>query len=103
MLVSLSTRHSFLFRPHGDFFLRLIKKFVLDRNETVSSAYCTACGYLARLASDIEVLAVVDFSKNLYFESEGKSPELAESYYLTTQVETRQRVVSADIIQAISR
>jgi len=76
VLVSLSTRHSFLFRVHSDEFLRLLEKLVLDRNDTVSSSYATACGYLVRLASDKEILRLVGFCRKLYFESEGKCPLL---------------------------
>jgi len=74
ILVSLSTRHSFLFRAHSDDFLQLVEKLVLDRNETVSSSYATACGYLVRLASDKQILRLVNFSRKLYFDSEGKVP-----------------------------
>jgi len=76
VLVSLSTRHSFLFRVHSDEFLRLLEKLVLDRNDTVSSSYANACGYLVRLASDKELFRLVGFCKDLYFKSEGKCPSL---------------------------
>lgn len=69
ILVSLSTRHNALFRPYSDVFLRLIEKHVLDRNDTVSSSYAAAAGYVARGASDKNILHIVDFSKKLYFES----------------------------------
>ncbi|KAI9861464.1 MAG: proteasome component M29 [Pleopsidium flavum] len=72
VVVSLSTRHSFLFRVHADDFLQLVEKLVLDRNETVSSSYATACGYLVRLASDKQILRLLKFSRTLYFDSEGK-------------------------------
>lgn len=69
ILVSLSTRHNFLFRPYSDGFLRLIEKYTLDRNETVSSSYAAAAGYVARGASDKQILRIVEFAKTLYFES----------------------------------
>lgn len=69
ILVSLSTRHNALFRPYSDSFLRLIEKHVLDRNETVSSSYAAAAGYVARGASDKQILHIVEFAKKLYFES----------------------------------
>lgn len=72
ILVSLSTRHSFLFRPHADGLPQLLEKFVLDRNETVSSSYATACGYLVRLVSDKQILRLINFSRKLYFDSEGE-------------------------------
>ena len=87
LLVSLSTRHNFLFRPHATHFLSLARKQVLDRNETVSSSYASACGYLARLASDDEILSLIDFCRTLYFDSEND----------------RQRAISGDVILAVSK
>lgn len=87
VLVSLATRHSFVFRPHADSFLRLIEKAVLDRNNAVSAGYARAAGYLARLASDEALLRLTTFSQKLYFDAED---------------ETR-RQVSADIIYAVSK
>ncbi len=49
VLVTLATRHAFIFRPHADVFLKIIEKAVLDRNNTVSAAYARAAGYLSRL------------------------------------------------------
>ena len=69
ILVSLSTRHNVLFRPYSDIFLRLIEKYVLDRNDTVSTSYAAAAGYVARGASDKQILRLVEFTKKLYFES----------------------------------
>ena len=69
ILVSLGTRHNVLFRPYSDNFLRLIEKHVLDRNETVSTSYAAAAGYVARGASDKQILRLVEFAKKLYFES----------------------------------
>jgi proteasome component ECM29 len=69
ILVSLSTRHNVLFKPYSDSFLRLIEKHALDRNDTVSSSYAAAAGYVARGASDKQILRLVDFAKKLYFES----------------------------------
>ena len=71
VLVSLSTRRMILFRPFADDFLKLIEKLVLDRNETVSSSYAIAAGYVARGASDKQILRTIAFAKRLYFESEG--------------------------------
>lgn len=87
VLVSLATRHSFVFRPHADIFLKEIEHAVLDRNITVSAAYARAAGYLARLASDSQVLRLAAYSKKLYFNAED---------------ETR-RQISADIIYAVSK
>jgi proteasome component ECM29 len=71
VLVSLSTRRMVLFRAFADDFLRLIEKLVLDRNETVSSSYAIAAGYVARGASDKQILRTIAFARRLYFESEG--------------------------------
>jgi len=71
VLVSLSTRRNILFKPYADSFLRLIEKQVQDRNDTVASSYAAAAGYVARTASDKQVLHLAAFAQKLYFESEG--------------------------------
>ena len=86
-IVSLSTRHNFLFKPYADYFLRLLRKQVLDRNETISISYATACGYLARLASDEELLKLLDYSKKLYFDSEDE----------------RHRAIAGEIVHAFGK
>lgn len=70
ILVSLSTRRMAIFKPVADDFMRLIEKLVLDRNETVASSYAAAGGYVARHASDKQILRMVTFAKGLYFDSE---------------------------------
>jgi len=60
---------------------------VLDRNNAVSAAYARATGYLARLASDKQLLRLSTYSKDLYLNAED---------------ETR-RQVAADIIYAVSK
>jgi proteasome component ECM29 len=87
VLVSLATRHSFLFRPHADIFLKDIEKAVLDRNSTVSAAYARAAGYVSRLASDEQLLKLLTYSKNLYFSAEDEN----------------RRQISADILYAVSK
>lgn len=71
VLVSLSTRRMVLYRPWSGDALRLIEKFVLDRNETVSSSYAVAAGYIARGATEKQLLRLFEFAKKLYFDSEG--------------------------------
>lgn len=88
VLVTLATRHRFLFSPYADTFLKLIHKQIHDRNETVSSSYAAAAGYLARLASDKQLLSTITFAQKLYFESEENSD--------------RNRLLAGDIIRAIS-
>lgn len=71
VLVSLSTRQMVKFKPYADDALKLIEKLVIDRNDTVASSYAAAAGYVARGASDKQVLRLISFAKKLYFESEG--------------------------------
>lgn len=71
ILVSLSTRRLAVFRPHADAFLKMIEKVALDRNETVSSSYAISAGYMARAASEKQVLRLMAYCRSLYFESEG--------------------------------
>ncbi|KAK7542415.1 proteasome stabiliser-domain-containing protein [Phyllosticta citribraziliensis] len=87
VLVSLTTRRSFLFKPYADHFLKLLEKFIHDRNETVSAAYAAAVGYLARLASDKALMSLIAFTKRMYFESDSE----------------RHRVEAGDIIVAFSK
>jgi proteasome component ECM29 len=88
VLVTLATRHRFLFSPYADHFLKLIHKHMHDRNETVSSSYAAAAGYVARLASDKQLLSTISFAHKLYFESEEQSD--------------KQRLLAGDLIHAIS-
>ena len=80
ILVSLSTRHNFVFKPYADGFLQLTLKQLLDRNDTVSFAYATACGYLSRLATDPEILRLVHYCREkLYFDSDDERHRLISS------------------------
>ena len=87
VLVSLSTKHHFVFQPHADSFLKLSQKQVFDRNETISLAFANACGFLARLSSDRTILNTMDFCRQTYFETD----------------EERQRVVVGEIVHATSK
>ncbi|EEQ34428.1 proteasome component M29 [Microsporum canis] len=69
VLVILSSKN-LLFRPYAARFIRILRKLVLDRNETVSASYSSAIGYLTRLASNEDVVDTIQFAKSLYFESE---------------------------------
>lgn len=69
VLVSLSTKPA-LFKPYADKFLRLLHKYVLDRNETISASYATAVGYVVRSASDTQIKKTLDYARNLYFTSD---------------------------------
>ncbi|KAF9692267.1 hypothetical protein EKO04_009548 [Ascochyta lentis] len=89
ILVTLATRHRFLFGPYADHFLKLIHKHIHDRNETVSSSYAAAAGYVARLASDKQLLSTITFAKTQYFETEEGSD--------------RARLLAGDITHAISQ
>ncbi|KAI9781992.1 MAG: proteasome component M29 [Geoglossum umbratile] len=92
VLVTLATRHNYLFRPHADSFLKAAEKAVLDRNDTVSSSYATAAGYLCRVSSDNQILRLAEFSH-------GDIPML----FLTFSIDERKRSVSGDIIYSISK
>jgi proteasome component ECM29 len=88
ILVTLATRHRYIFSPYADSFLKLIHKHIHDRNETVSSSYAAAAGYVARLASDKQLLSTITFTHKLYFESEEQSDKL--------------RLLAGDITRSIS-
>ncbi|KAH8603038.1 proteasome stabiliser-domain-containing protein [Bisporella sp. PMI_857] len=87
VLVSLATRHSFVFKPHADTFLKAIEKTVLDRNNAVSAGYARSAGYMARLASDDSLFRLAQYAKNLYFDAEDET----------------KRQVAADLVYAISK
>ena len=87
VLVTLSTRQNFLFKAYADHFLALALKQVFDRNETISSSYAVACGYLSRLSSNEAILKLVDSCRKLYFDSEDE----------------RHRVISGDVVYAMSK
>lgn len=87
VLVSLCVRHTVLFRPHADRFVRLVKKYILDRNETISVSYSMALGYLSRLATDNEMEETARYAHKLYFNTEDSS----------------HRAVAAEILYAISK
>ncbi|MCJ1387811.1 proteasome component M29 [Xylographa bjoerkii] len=88
VLVSLSTRHNFVFKPYADTFLKFLRKQVLDRNDTISTSFAAASGYVARLASNDEVLRLFDYCKKLYFDS---------------VEDDRHRTVSAELVSAIAK
>ncbi|KAL5412176.1 hypothetical protein PMIN04_009962, partial [Paraphaeosphaeria minitans] len=87
ILVTLSTRHNFGFKPYADGFLKTLQKYVHDRNDTVSSSYAAAAGYVARLASDKQLIATIAFCHKIYFESEDE----------------KSRITAGDIILSISK
>lgn len=86
VLVLLSMK-TILFKPYADRFIQLLKKYVLDRNDTVSASYSTSIGYLMRLATDDRVLDTIEFSKSLYFKAE----------------EVSHRAISAEILHSTSK
>ncbi len=87
VLVSLSTRQNFIFKKYADHFLPLARKQVFDRNDTISSSYAAACGYLARLATHDALLKLLEYCRKLYFDSD----------------DDRQRVIAGDIVYAVSK
>ena len=86
VVVSLSTRHNVVFRPHADYFLQLCQRQVLDRNDTISTSFAVACGYLGRLISDDMLLRIINYCRKLYFDSE----------------DDRHRTVSGEITHALA-
>lgn len=93
VLVSLSTRQMVKFKPYADDALKLIEKLVIDRNDTVASSYAAAAGYVARGASDKQILRLISFAKRLYFESEGDRES----------VTPRRSITSGEIMLAFSK
>ena len=87
VLVSLSTRQNFIFKPYADRSLLLAQKQVLDQNDTVSSSYAVSCGHLARLASDEILFHHIEYCRRLYFTSD----------------DDRHRVIAGDLIHALSK
>ncbi|KAL9109292.1 MAG: hypothetical protein Q9227_006047 [Pyrenula ochraceoflavens] len=87
VLISLSTRHNTTFRPYASRFIRLVRRQLLDRNESVSVAYSMALGYLARLATESELEETAVYVKKLYFSTE----------------ESSHRAISAEVVQSISK
>jgi proteasome component ECM29 len=71
ILVTLSTKRNILFKPYGDVFMKSIERVVFDRNATISKAWASAAGYLARVTSDKQLFRTAHFTKELYFASEG--------------------------------
>ena len=93
ILVSLSTRHNVLFKPHSDHFLRLIERAIVDRNETVASSYAAAAGYVSRGASDKQILHLTAFAKQLYFDSAGDRD----------QTVPRRSISAGEVMHALSK
>lgn len=86
VLVLLSMRPA-LFQPYADRFIQLLRKFVVDRNDTVSASYCSSIGYLARLGTDDQVLKTTEFAINLY----------------TTAEDAPHRVIAAEVLHSMSK
>lgn len=86
VLVLLSMRTA-LFQVYADRFIHLLRKCVVDRNDTVSSSYCTSLGYLTRLGSDGQVLKTIDYARDLYMMAE----------------DAPHRVISGEILHAMSK
>ena len=85
-VLALLSMRTMLFRPYADHFIQLLSRFVVDRNDTVSSSYSSSMGYLTRLASDGRVLKTIEYAKSLYFSAENASV----------------RVIAAEILYSIS-
>ncbi|KAK2768836.1 proteasome component M29 [Arachnomyces sp. PD_36] len=62
-----------IFKPYADRFARLLQKYALDRNDTVSASYSMALGYLMRVVTDKQALKTIEYSKSLYFKADEAS------------------------------
>ena len=78
---------SIIFRPYADRFIQLMRKYVFDRNDTVSASYSSSIGYLVRLATDDQTLKTIEFAKNLYYGAE----------------ETTHRAISGEMLYSMSK
>jgi len=87
VIVTLVVRHNLLFRPYADQFAQLLRKNLLDRNETISVAFSMSLAYLMRLTSEKQVQETSTFVRKLYFTSE----------------EPSHRIISGEILHAISK
>jgi proteasome component ECM29 len=87
VMVTMFVRYQVRFKPYADRLLKAIEKPIVDRNETVSSSYAYASGYIARYATDHGVMKISDFAWKLWCTSEND----------------RHRAVTAEIFQAISK
>lgn len=65
----------------------MLEKRILDRNDTVSSSYAVAMGYVARCATEMQVFRLAKFAQELYFSSD----------------EDRPRIVSGDLVQSVAK
>ncbi|KAB5522811.1 proteasome stabiliser-domain-containing protein [Coniochaeta sp. 2T2.1] len=70
VIVHLADRHREDFEPHAGRFLQLMKKEVLDRNDTVSKNYAKAAACLLKIASSEDQVRLVEYVLALWFSSE---------------------------------
>lgn len=70
VLVTLVQRHIELTKPFGDKLLQCAISQIYDRNETISSSYAAAAGYLCRISSVDEIVKFGSKISKLYFDSE---------------------------------
>jgi proteasome component ECM29 len=87
VIVTMFVRHQVRFKPYADRLLKAIEKPMVDRNETVSGSYAYASGYIARYATDEQIIKTANFAWKLWRVSEND----------------RHRIVTAEIFQAISK
>lgn len=76
IVVSLVLRHYHIIKPYGDALLTTCTARLNDSNNTVSSSYAVAAGYVCRVAS---VSAVIKYSKklrSLYFGTKSTPPTI---------------------------
>ncbi|KAK6205621.1 proteasome stabiliser-domain-containing protein [Scheffersomyces amazonensis] len=78
VLVQLVSKHYHLIKPFGDKLLKVTIQQIKDKNDTISSSYSTAAGYLCKISSISSIINYSKFINKLYFESEDeRSREIA--------------------------
>lgn len=105
VLVSLSTRHRFLFGPYVEALEKPVFKAIYDRNITVSSSYTTAAGYLARVGPRAFLAHLINVSKVAFFDREGELCPLLSTFpmLIVELAGDRAREISGEIVLAISK
>lgn len=73
VLVSMVSKRIYLVKPYSDTLLKLCILQITDRNNSISSSYSIAAGYLSKIASIPTIISYSKTLQNLYFECEDES------------------------------
>jgi proteasome component ECM29 len=79
VIVTLVVRHLQLIKPYGDQLLAICTSQLKDRNNTVSSSFATAAGYVCRVCSIESVVKYSSKIQRIYFESEDDKVRMVSS------------------------